>query len=106
VEIDFADPSRLAGRPALMVDDIVSSGTTLMVAAKALTAMGATSIDAVVTHALFPPAMAVAFANAGIRSIRSTDSVPHPTNAIALDATLANALRSEWGKTDPPETTT
>jgi ribose-phosphate pyrophosphokinase len=32
---------------------------------------------------------------AGIRSVRSTDSVPHPTNAIALDAVLADALRKE-----------
>jgi len=32
---------------------------------------------------------------AGIRSIRSTTSVPHPSNAIALDAVLADALRRE-----------
>ncbi|MDA9441181.1 phosphoribosylpyrophosphate synthetase [Bradyrhizobium sp. CCBAU 51745] len=105
VEIDFADPTLLAGRPALMVDDIVSSGTTLMVAARALRAMGTTAVDAVVTHALFPAAMATAFTDAGIRSIRSTDSVPHPTNAIALDEILAAALRSELGTTRSRETT-
>ncbi|WP_375310005.1 ribose-phosphate diphosphokinase [Bradyrhizobium sp. A5] len=105
VEIHFADAALLAGRPALMTDDIVSSGTTLMVAAKALKALGATSVDAVITHALFPPAMVGAFADAGIRSVRSTDSVPHPTNAIALDETLAAALRSELTKTPSPETT-
>lgn len=106
VEIDFADPALLTGRPALMVDDIVSSGTTLMVAAKALRALGATAVDAVVTHALFPATMVAAFADAGIRSIRSTDSVPHPTNAIALDESLAAALRSEPITTHSPETTT
>ncbi|MEY9464585.1 ribose-phosphate pyrophosphokinase [Bradyrhizobium ottawaense] len=104
VAISFADPGLLAGRPALLVDDIVSSGTTLMAAAKALTAMGATAVDAVITHALFPPAMTVAFASAGIRSIRSTDSVPHPTNAISLDESLAAALQSELTTTLPPET--
>jgi ribose-phosphate pyrophosphokinase len=31
----------------------------------------------------------------GIRSIRSTSSVPHPTNAIVLDSLLAEALRAE-----------
>ncbi|OKO82959.1 phosphoribosylpyrophosphate synthetase [Bradyrhizobium sp. NAS80.1] len=106
VDITFANPALLSGRPALMVDDIVSSGTTLMVAAKALRAMSATAVDAVVTHALFPPAMVTAFTDAGIRSIRSTDSVPHPTNAIALDEILAGALRSELAKTHSPETTT
>ncbi|EJN12405.1 ribose-phosphate pyrophosphokinase [Bradyrhizobium sp. YR681] len=106
VEIDLADAPLLAGRPALLVDDIVSSGTTLMVAAKTLHAMGATAVDAIVTHALFPPAMIAAFTDAGIRSIRSSDSVPHPTNAIALDDILAAALRRELDPKHPPETTT
>ncbi|MFB6462350.1 ribose-phosphate pyrophosphokinase [Bradyrhizobium tunisiense] len=106
VAISFADPGLLAGRPALMVDDIVSSGTTLMATAKALTAMGATAVDAIVTHALFPAGMIAAFAEAGIRSVRSTDSVPHPTNAIALDEILAATLRSELPTAHLPETTT
>ncbi|MDN5005247.1 ribose-phosphate diphosphokinase [Bradyrhizobium sp. GCM10027634] len=105
VDIDFADPIRLPGRPALMVDDIVSSGTTLIVAARALRAIGATAVDAVVTHALFPAAMIAAFTEAGIRSIRSTDSVPHPTNAITLEETLAAALWSELSTTHSLETT-
>jgi len=106
VQIEFADPGLLSGRPALLVDDIISSGATLMVAAKALEAAGATGIDAIVTHALFPPEMVAAFSDAGIRSIRSTDSVPHPTNAIALSEILAAALRPELSKTPSPETTT
>jgi ribose-phosphate pyrophosphokinase len=95
VEIGFADPTLLNGRPVLLVDDIVSSGGTLITCAKALKAAGATTIDAVITHALFPPEMAAAFANAGIGSIRSTSSVPHPTNAIPLDDILAASLRRE-----------
>jgi len=106
VEIDFADGALLAGRPALMVDDIVSSGTTLTVAAKTLRAMGASAVDSVVTHALFPPEMIAAFTDAGIRSIRSSDSVPHPTNAIALGDILAAALGRELNPTFPLETTT
>ncbi len=61
VEIGFDDPAPLAGRPALLVDDIVSSGETLIACARALTAAGAGTIDAVVTHALFPSAMATEF---------------------------------------------
>ncbi|MDA9432202.1 ribose-phosphate diphosphokinase [Bradyrhizobium sp. CCBAU 51627] len=105
VDIDFADPALLSGRPALMVDDIVSSGSTLMVAARALRAIGATAVDAVVTHALFPAAMVAAFTDAGIRSIRSTDSVPHPTNAITLEETLAAALWPEFSTAYSLETT-
>ena len=95
VEIAFADAALFAGRSVLLVDDIVSSGGTLMTCAQALVAAGAGSVDAIITHALFPPALTSEFLRAGIRSIRSTNSVPHPTNAIALDAILADALQQE-----------
>lgn len=95
VSIAFADPAVFKGRPALLVDDIVSSGGTLVACAQALRAAGATKIDAVITHALFPPALMQDFAHAGIGSVRSTSSVPHPSNAIALDDVLAAALRRE-----------
>lgn len=83
-------------RPVLIVDDIVSSGGTLTACARMLKSAGVRTIDAIVTHALFPALQAEEFIRAGIRSIRSTDSVSHPTNAIWLDATLADALRDEF----------
>jgi ribose-phosphate pyrophosphokinase len=79
----------------LFVDDIVSSGGTLMTCGHALAMAGASSIDVVITHALFPAHLARDFARAGIRSIRSTSSVSHPTNAIMLDGILAGALSKE-----------
>jgi ribose-phosphate pyrophosphokinase len=97
VEIAFAEPGVVAGRPALLVDDIVSSGGTLIACAKALRVAGASTIDAVVTHALFAPELVGRLFEAGIRSVISTDSVPHPSNAIALDRVLAEALRKEAG---------
>jgi ribose-phosphate pyrophosphokinase len=95
VEITFADAKMFAGRPVLLVDDIVSSGGTLMTCARVLAAAGATRIDAVITHALFPPELVGKLFAAGIRSVKSTNSVPHPTNAIALAAILADSLRQE-----------
>lgn len=95
VDVSFAEPALFAGRPALLVDDVVSSGTTLIACAKTLRAAGAVSVDAVITHALFAPDLAAEFGKAGIRSIRSTDSVPHPTNSIALDGVLRHALQRE-----------
>lgn len=95
VSIVFSDPLALAGRPALLVDDIVASGETLINVAAALRAGGATVVDAVVTHALFPAEMDRRFTEAGIRCVRSTTSVPHPTNAIALAPLLASVLQRE-----------
>ncbi len=102
VDVVFPDPKQLAGRSVLLVDDIVSSGGTLIACARALLAAGCKAIDAVVTHALFPPEMIRKFHEVGIRSIRSTTSVPHPSNAIALDAVLGKALLGEAGLTELP----
>lgn len=95
VEMAFADPAMFAGRPVLLVDDIVSSGGTLLACARTLAVAGARSVDAVVTHALFAPELSSAFREAGLGSIRSTDSVSHPSNAIELDPIFAEALRQE-----------
>jgi ribose-phosphate pyrophosphokinase len=105
VEIDFAGEASVADRPALLVDDIASSGGTLLTCARALQAAGAATVDVIVTHALYPAELAQAFASAGIRSIRSTCSVPHPTNAISLDEILAAALSPETDDTHFPEAT-
>jgi len=103
VDIDLPNPGAVAGRPVLLVDDLVSSGGTLVACARALAAAGATTIDAIVTHALFPPATMDEFARSGIRSIRSTSSVPHHTNAFALDVLLAAAVQNELGWAEPKD---
>lgn len=97
VEIEFSDRAALRGRPMLLADDIVSSGGTLITCAEALRHAGAASIEAVITHALYPPELRGAFARAGIHSLRSCCSVPHPTNAFPLDGLFADALADELG---------
>ncbi len=97
VDITFAEQAVFAGRPALLVDDVVSSGGTLIACARMLIAAGATSVDAIITHALFAPGLSAEFSKAGIRSVRSTNSVPHPTNAIVLNDVLRHALQRELG---------
>jgi ribose-phosphate pyrophosphokinase len=101
VEIAFDEPGLIAGHPALMIDDIVASGGTMIACANALKAAGAATIDAIVTHALFPATLHHDMAQAGIRSVRSTHSVPHPTNAIILDDLYVEALSSEITDRNP-----
>jgi ribose-phosphate pyrophosphokinase len=95
VDIDFPNPGLFARRPALIVDDIVSSGGTLTACAKTLAAAGSSAIDAIIIHALFDKNLIAEFTRAGMRTVRSTSSIPHPTNAIALDSLLVEALRRE-----------
>ena len=81
----------LAGQQVVLIDDIASSGGTLMSAARACMAAGAAGVDALVTHALFDEGVAVQLKQAGIVNVWSSDSVVHPTNTIFLAELLAAA---------------
>ena len=81
-----------SGKRIILVDDVISTGHTLMRITEALHTRGATSVDALVTHALFDEAVGKAMRKAGIGNIWSTDSVSHPSNALHLDPLLADAI--------------
>jgi ribose-phosphate pyrophosphokinase len=81
------------GGRIVLIDDIVSTGATLCQAARQLREIGCGEIEALVVHALFDETAAWAMRAAGIGRVRSTDSVPHATNAMHLAPILANAVR-------------
>ncbi|MBX7248618.1 MAG: ribose-phosphate diphosphokinase [Caulobacteraceae bacterium] len=85
----------LAGRPAILVDDVCSTGETLIAAAEALVTAGAGPIRAFVTHALFDDSVGRRLAAAGVESLVSTDAVVHSSNRIPLAGLLAAALEQE-----------
>ena len=93
-EVTLAIPGIAAvqGRPALLVDDVVSSGTTLAACASLLREAGATAISAVATHALASTEDLQRLAAAGMASLRATDSTGNPTATIPLAPVLAKAL--------------
>ena len=82
------------GRNVVLVDDMVSTGHTLMGAATLLHARGAARVDAACTHALFGTDTQRALEQAGIARIWSTDSILHPSNRIALTEIFAQAVRT------------
>lgn len=94
VYIEFPDCD-MKGRTVLLLDDIVSSGGTVLTAIGRLKEAGAAAVHLAVTHALFDDAMEHRLREAGAASIWSTTSVPHPTNEISLATLLAEALRGE-----------
>jgi len=87
-------PRLAAAERAVVVDDVVSSGATLAQTAKLLHARGFARVDAVVVHPVFAPEAFERVRASGVDEIVSTDSVPHPTNAIHLAPLVAEALRA------------
>ena len=76
-------------RNIVLVDDIASTGRTLLEAAKALARYQPASLSILVTHALFVDDAIPLLRGAGITNIWSCDSIPHPTNAVQLADILA-----------------
>ncbi|MAT51688.1 MAG: phosphoribosylpyrophosphate synthetase [Porticoccaceae bacterium] len=79
-------------RPAILIDDVISSGRTLIEAAGALYRAGVSQVSALCTHALYSEADGRALADAGICSVTSTDAVPHVSNGITLAPLLAEGI--------------
>lgn len=66
----------VAGRTAVIVDDMVSTGATLLHAARWARQAGAVRVIALVTHGLFTAGAADAIADPAIDRIAVTDTVP------------------------------
>ncbi len=85
----------LKGRRVVIIDDICSSGGTLEAAIGLVLDQGAGQVEVAVVHALYDWATARRLAEAGASRVISTDSCPHPSNAVALAPILAAALTQE-----------
>jgi len=66
----------VAGATVLIVDDLISTGGTLLRAARAARNAGARRVIALVTHGLFMPGAAEVIADPAIERIVVTDTVP------------------------------
>jgi ribose-phosphate pyrophosphokinase len=66
----------VAGRNALIVDDLISSGTTMARAARACRTQGATGVVALATHGVFSEAANHIVADPVFDSVVVTDTVP------------------------------
>jgi ribose-phosphate pyrophosphokinase len=83
VELVWPDLSGFAGKTPVLLDDIASSGRTLIAAATGLRDRGFPKPVCVVVHALLDDASFSDLQRACARVI-STDSVPHPSNGVSV----------------------
>ena len=94
-EVRVALPAQpLAGRAVVLMDDVASTGRTLVEAALAALAAGAASVDVAVTHGLFVGDALAQLRAAGVRHVWSSDAVPHATAVVPLADLIAGAVRA------------
>lgn len=67
----------VTGRPVMILDDMVDTGQTLIRAAEAAQAAGASSIDAYCVHAVLSGNAIAKINRSPLRSLTVTDTIPH-----------------------------
>ena len=92
VESKMIKPIEIKGKNIVIVDDIISTGHTIIEAAKTAKKMGAKSITAICVHGLFMEGAVEKLRKKGIKVI-STNTVKHETNKIDVSELIASALK-------------
>lgn len=67
---------KVAGRTAIIIDDLISTGTTMARAAKACREFGATQVYAAASHGIFVGEAGSVLANPALEKVVVTDSIP------------------------------
>ncbi len=85
------------GRNIVLVDDLASSGQTLIQTARQLKRYQPKSISVLVTHAFFKDGSIQQLQEEGVTNIWSCNSINHATNAVSLTDLIANGLKPYLG---------
>jgi ribose-phosphate pyrophosphokinase len=92
VQISIPDLLDLAGRTPVLVDDIISSGRTMIEAVRLLKTRGASAPICIAVHGLFADNSDTVLAQAGARVVTS-NTIPHERSCIDVSGLLANSIR-------------
>jgi ribose-phosphate pyrophosphokinase len=86
----------ISKRDAIVIDDIISTGGSIIKAAQVLHKKGAGRIYAMCAHALLIRDAAQKIKSAGVQDIISTNSVPGEYSKVELSPEIASALKSRY----------
>jgi ribose-phosphate pyrophosphokinase len=84
----------VGGRDVILVDDIISTGGTMINAIKILKEHGANRVFACCTHGLFIGNAVINMFNAGVYDIISTDTIESYYSRVSAAPAIASAIKS------------
>lgn len=93
VEITVRNVDSLHGRTPVFVDDIISTGRTMLQAVRLIASDGKVSPVCIAVHGLFADNSDVLLEQAGARVV-TCNTVPHPSNEIDVWPALADATHA------------
>ncbi len=95
VSVKMIKPISLKGKHVIIVDDIISTGHTVIQAAKLAYQQGAKDVSAIAVHGLFVEKALAKLKKAGLRHIVTTNCIEHETNKIDVSSLIVEELGKE-----------
>ena len=89
-----ASPLNVKGKTVIIFDDIISTGGTIVGAAKILREQGAAHVYTACVHGLLIGDAEKRILDAGVEEIVATDSVPSHVSKVSLAPLIAKALKA------------
>ncbi|MDP2032590.1 MAG: ribose-phosphate pyrophosphokinase [Polaromonas sp.] len=93
VGVRLASRERWPGRSPVLLDDIISTGHTMLAATRLLKKTGLGAPLCIGVHALFDAEAHGQLLEAGVTRVLTCDTITHPSNAIRMAPLLARAVR-------------
>jgi ribose-phosphate pyrophosphokinase len=93
VEVSVPTGAALRGRTPVLLDDIISTGRTMLATIAHLRSLGAAAPVCIAVHAVFAERAHDELLAAGAARVVTCNTVPHPSNAIDVSDQLAAAAR-------------
>ncbi len=93
VEITKPEELNVRGRPALIIDDIISTGGTIIETVKVLKKEGATKVGVACVHPILAGNALDRIKQEGPEFIVGTDTVPSPISEVSVAPVIADKIR-------------
>lgn len=97
VEVRLPDLARYRHRTAVIVDDVIASGHTLLETVERLRAAGMQNIDCLAVHGLFAEGADQKLLQSGVRRLVTSNSVPSHYNDVDLSRLLSGPIQALLG---------
>ena len=92
VEVTLPDISAYQNATAVIIDDVISSGQTIMQCVQSLKLQNIGSIQCAAIHGIFADNSDKALLESGLHSLVTSNTIPHQTNAFDVTALLAKPI--------------
>lgn len=93
VVVTLPDLTLWRERTAIIIDDVISSGQTVLQCMAALQQQGFAQINCACVHGLFADGVDHVLRQSGLHMLISTNTIPHATNALDISPLLVGPIR-------------